>query len=356
LELKQRARQIIRDTDASKANVNFTLNAEDAMSLETIKNIAVKSFWEPFQKNPLLVGVLLGVAMLVLSVLVQSLWPPGVHPVSGIAGWALSGAGTAILGTGVFTAIVKSSQFAEIFQVHVMDALYSPNKIHTTEQLRQSWMSLTKAMLDRALGSDAEKTARKIHETFLNSDLELSHTYHGVNISYDIDVDATGNATITNTLNATLKVPLGVDSPTFSQWLKTDGAKKLTYLRIGNHEVDLNTEIPPAIPNGSGELTLSYPLAGHLDDARAVEVERTFEISQNLRVEPFITIVIEKYVFGMEVRVRVKNDYQIIYIKSGKRQNNADILKDGKGFFRWVIAPAKTLLWPGSGFTLILTK
>lgn len=153
------------------------------MSLDTIKKMAVQSFWEPFQKSPLLVGVMLGLVLLGLNVLTQSIWPGSVYRISSVAGWALNGAGTAILGTGVFAAVVKSSQFAEIFQAHVMDALYSPDKIHSAEQLKQSWMSLTKAMLERALGSDAKKAVHKIYDTFLKSDLELSHTYHDVKSS-----------------------------------------------------------------------------------------------------------------------------------------------------------------------------
>lgn len=325
------------------------------MSLDTIKKMAVQSFWEPFQKSPLLVGVMLGLLLLGLNVVIQSIWPGSVYRVSNVAGWALNGAGTAILGTGVFTAVVKSSQFAEIFQAHVMDALYSPHKIHSAEQLKQSWMSLTKAMLERALGSDAKKAVHKIYDTFLKSDLELSHTYHDVKIKYLIDVAGEGNAIITNVLSARLKIPEGAESPKFSQWLKADGAKELTQLRIGNQDIDLATEKLMATP-ADGVLTLSYPLAGHLDESRTVEVERTFKIAQNLLLEPFITVVIEKYVFGMEVRVKVPKDYRITYIQSGKKQNNADILIDGEGFYRWVVAPSKALLWPGSGFTLIFTK
>jgi hypothetical protein len=325
------------------------------MSLDTFKEIAVKSFWEPFQRNPLLVGVALGLALLGLSVVIQSLWPGATYPVGGVIGWALNGAGTAILGTGVFTAVVKSSQFAEIFQAHVMDALYSPHKVHAAEQLKQSWMSLTKAMLERALGSDAKKAAHKIHDTFLKSDFELSHTYHDVEIKYLIDVDGKGNATIINVLTAQLKVPEGVESPKFSQWLKTDGAKQLTHLRIGSQDIDLETEKLTVTP-ADGVLTLTYTLAGHLDESRTVEVERTFRIAQNLHLEPFITVVIEKYVFGMEVRVKLAKDYRVTYIQSGKRQNSAEILSDGEGFYRWAVAPSKALLWPGSGFTIIFTK
>lgn len=314
------------------------------------------SFWNPFQRRPLLVGTILGLALLLLRSFISAYYSQTDAPILSAIAQASGVAGTAVLVSGVFTAIVKSSQFAEIFQAHLMDALYHPSKIHTSEQSRQNWTNLTKSMLDRTLDSDASKVTQKIYETFLNSDLELSHTYHDVSVTYDISVANDGTAKILNTLKTTLKIPVGVESPKFRQWLTVNGSKRLTYLRIGNSIIDTRTAIPSA-PNALKDgLFIEYPLAGHIDAERTVEVERTFELEQNLLTEPFITVLIEKYVFGLEVRVKISSGYQITYMRSGTGVNRDSIPTDGQGFLRWVVAPSKSLLLPGSGFTLIVTK
>lgn len=85
---------------------------------------------------------------------------------------ALQGAGTAVLASGIFTAVLKSFQFTGIFQEELAKVLYGSEYLAGQDRkfIEQMWKSVSKALYTKKFPSLDNKIEEVIMKTYLPSD------------------------------------------------------------------------------------------------------------------------------------------------------------------------------------------
>ena len=141
--------------------------------------------------------------------------------------------GSALLGAGVFAALVKTHQFINVFQTHISHVFYDPAKAIDREDLLGKWKALTNSLLKDVLPITHHEAATKIQNQFFDDETE----YHFQDYSnqYDITVDeGTGIASIINTVNTDIILSPKAENPTLEQFLENDGDFELITLMLND--------------------------------------------------------------------------------------------------------------------------
>ena len=98
---------------------------------------------------------------------------------------------SAILGAGVFAAIMKSAQFTSIFQKNIYEVLYRPQEVYDFDSLLYKWKNLTKIILKANLPEDYEDAANKIIQHYIDGDIH--YHFENYEAKYDVQIEKTGN-------------------------------------------------------------------------------------------------------------------------------------------------------------------
>lgn len=310
------------------------------------RKIFKKAIVEPAVKNSPMVLFFLGLLLVGLTSyapIATELWFPDIVKQ---LGWT-------ILGAGVFTGIMKSAVFTEIFQNHLADVIYSPERSETQGGIVRNWRSLTSARIKELLPLNHEKVVSGIEGRFFDDELE--YHFEGWWIRYDINVDEKGMATINNTMGANLLIPQNVEDPDFRQTVSSESGVQLTSVIIDNQSIDLNDpDIFVAKPDkGPNAKELVLPLRKYAKSGDKILFQRTFKVTQDLRVEPHITAVLTRYITGATVHARVSATHQVKFVPIGIHKVAAPYV-DGEGYKSWRLAAPQDLLLPGQGYILVV--
>lgn len=275
------------------------------------------------------------------------------------SGEAILKGGSAILGAGVFAVIMKSAQFTSLFQKHIYDVFYDPDKIKEGAPLIEKWRLISNSLLKKVLPETHSDASNKIEQQFFNAELE--YHFEEYKSSYDIVVDEAGKiAAITIFTNATIILSPHADQPTLKQSIKTAGGVELSALRMNDNDVLAQY---PFVKDQEDEETyiLSIPLKEHAEARRnnveAIRLERVTKLTQDLRIEPYVKGIISRYIKGATISAKITDGYKIHFEKFGLGElpGNHHLADDGTGHERWVLVTPENLLLPGQGYILVIS-
>lgn len=325
---------------------------------EKILNLIEEIFVKPASKNVPLSLCIAGV----VCVLVGAIFGSKIDALAFIpdgSGRTISNVGSAILGAGVFAAIMKSVLFIDVFQKHIFDVLYTPNLVMNLEKLKEKWVMITEAILENTLPRSHRDAANSVLNQFF--DKELQYHFENLENTYDIDVHPDNvTATVKYTTVTDLLISPNHENPIVTQKMKVKGQGKcdLLFLSIDNTPIDAN-EFLDTDPNDPDTTVFTLPLKEFLGNKntngdRVIKLERTYQYSQNLSEEPYIVATFSRYVRTCVVKAKI-NKRRVIFEKSGI-DNFLDIkgITDVQGYNRWSVAEKNQLLLPGQGYVLII--
>lgn len=271
-------------------------------------------------------------------------------------------ASTAILGAGVFAAIMKSAQFTEVFQRHIFDVYYAPGERFTLDQLKIKWNGLTEAMLSSTIPRSHRDATETIRKQFFSSELEYHFEDFKVKYTLHLGQDF---QTLTVTNRITTKVVLSPNhpDPLLKQTLTAPGTVSLKSVLIDGIPINLSdNKYFRQSSDSPDSWEFLLPLKDraskkNADGDKYLKLERTYEYTQNISDEPFIVATVNRYVKGLIVRARINTEKGKIYFKNtgqaGARR--PDPVTDGEGYQCWELADESSLLLPGQGYIIIVT-
>lgn len=315
-----------------------------------VRTFLVNTVWKPLTQNIILVSLLLGGLFLALGALLKGI----------LLGEVLTTAGSTIIGAGVFTAVVKSSQFLKIFQEQIANVIYHPDRSISTDQLKHFWLNLTQGILKSTLPESYYSASQSILSQFLNSELAYHFDQH--EILYDITVDpATQNIRCSQTSKTIIVISPGHDDPAVTQTFRSDGGTcELVNLFVNSSPVELSDDLMTQDEDDPQLKHFRLPLKPLIDfdntaGDQSIRLERTYSVTQNLQNEPYFHATISRYVKGLTVKAKINQGYRIIFMKTGiGAMDPSPTVVDGEGYQRWVLGCGKQLLLPGQGYTLMI--
>ena len=312
-------------------------------------------FIDPVKNNLTIMLSLLGIALLFMGAVFGEQIEGFVYSPKGSADMLLK-AGSAILGAGIFAALMKSAQFSEIFQKHIYEVFYCPEKVIIGLPLISKWKILTNSLLKEVLPCTYHQAADRIQAQFFNS--ELDYHFENYTASYRIRIEnniAMVNCIITTTLiisplskNPILKQSIqNNDNIT----LKTLILNDIPCLKSYPYTKDINVE---------NKYNLNIPLKKHIrsreNGENIIELERVVEWKQDLSDDPCIVADIRRYIKGAKVKIKIDDDYKVQFKKFGleHESNNNYVENDGVGYQRWTLVESDNLLLPGQSYIIVM--
>ncbi|MEF1254370.1 hypothetical protein [Vibrio sp. M260112] len=277
--------------------------------------------------------------------------------IAGGAGEAVLKVGSAILGAGVFAAIMKSSQFTQVFQKHIYDVFYEPSNIENGIPVIQKWKVISNALISKILPSNHEEVVEKIEQQFFSKSMD----YHIEDFVSKYKLVVTDNTlSVFCTSNYKVVVSPYVDEPKLKQTLKTEaGDVKLSALRLNGvsytNDAFVEHESDPTLRVCEIKLN-DYAKHRRCSDQKTVKFERVLSWTQDLKTEPYIKAYISTYIKGATIEVKSDKGYKVIFERFGLGDlpENHYIEDTGEGYERWNLADSDHLLLPGQGYILFL--
>jgi len=153
---------------------------------------------------------------------------------------ALLSLGSAILGAGIFAAVVKSTLFVKIFQNHIHDVLHDPYRIFGIDNLKEKWTDITKKMLEAILPASHSEVSKRIKDQFFNTDLQYHFEDYETKYNISFEKNDIKNAKITHTINTKLVISKNHPEPVFNQEISVNGDCKLISLIINGENIETN--------------------------------------------------------------------------------------------------------------------
>jgi hypothetical protein len=271
-------------------------------------------------------------------------------------------AGAAILGAGIFAAVLKSFQFTGVFQEALAKVIYSPECLQQQDRgkLEDTWRLVSKALYTRKFPGINKKIEDVILTTFFP--IGQSYYYQEFRLFYtDIDIirDPQSKhcyAQYTHRVNARI-IPTektGEFNWVNSYEIETDPNSYRTielfeFVSPKGGVQNFTKEFQAAV-NGRFEMRLKCD-----DEYEFTKVEKRkfrLDLPQNDRELFEIT----KITNGMIVNVRHTNNVKVAFIyKTGKEFYTLLDEKDAGGN-RHLIKEFKDILLPSQGFCLVLGK
>jgi hypothetical protein len=328
------------------------------MIKKTLKMIG-KVLFEPIY---MFIGKNVPLALCLLGVIVSIV---GVFSAGSIERVLLN-IGGAILGAGVFSVIMKSVLFIDVFQGHIFDVLYRPSAVINLNKLKEKWVELTEAMLKNTLPKPhRDATSSVLLKQFF--DEELQYHFENLEATYDIEIqDDKLTAIVKHTIVADLVISPNHDNPIITQKIKIkeqgggEGSCELLFLSINNKAINLSkNQYLNEDPNDPDLKIFTFPLNDFLKGRdpeldRVIKLERSYRFYQDLSKEPYLMATFSRYVRTCVVKAKV-NGRQLIFKKSGIDSfSNIDESTDAHDYKRWTVAKKDQLLLPGQGYILMI--
>lgn len=322
-----------------------------------------KEIYNSLKRNLILVMLIVGALFTVTGMLLP--FHAENLPISIVNGIANTGA--AIIGGGVFAAILKSAQFVEIFQEHIFNAVHDPEAVGTA-RLREKWLALSEKLLSSTLPVRYQDAAAHILEQFFDDELE--YHFADYEVCYEIDVVDSQRANILHTTKGTIVLSRKHENPCFTQtlWSRENTSMELVSLFVNGNKIEHSNSLEKSSKSDNSWLfELNLGEFAHVNEEngdRTVKFERTYRVIQNIGMEPEIMGTVQRYTRGMTIKARVLGEisnsgpYSLQFDRFGITGKAATAetgsAEDGEGFTRWVLAGHEEVLLPGQGYTILL--
>lgn len=264
--------------------------------------------------------------------------------------------GSAILGAGVFAAVMKSAQFTSYFQQNIRDVFYRPDKLGSLESLKEKWAGLTRFMLRDTLPNSYQNATDVIMKNYFDNELQFHFEDHNVEIEITLKDDGK-TIQVRNTTRTIIILSPKHHSAKLDQTFQTAQELKLKSLIIDNKKVNIDGCIQKdkEDPKKSHFIYEAKPQPCAQDQDRKITMERIMEFDQDLTKEPYLITAFERYLKGFNLKVKAKG-CNLWFMPTGSSAfKKIERLDDYLGYSRWVLADRNTLLLPGQGYILIVT-
>lgn len=264
--------------------------------------------------------------------------------------------GSAVLGAGVFAAIMKSAQFTEYFKSNIHDVFYNPDSTCSLEETKQKWMVLTRHMLKDTLPQSHQNVTSVIMEKFFDNELQFH--FESFDVTIDIEIQADNKtAKITQKTQADIIICPKYQSANIEQKIRAGGKVELTSMAVDRIPV----EIEKCLTKDTEDPTLSYfrfnakPSGTLNENDKRLSIERTYKIEQDISKEPYMIATFERYVKGCSIKAKSSGCKLFLKATGAGVVKKLEGKDDGDGYTRWVLADRSTLLLPGQGYIFVIT-
>ncbi len=329
------------------------------------QGIGAGDLWPPWVQRGLVlasrhaVAVAVGVGLLLIGV--------GVGLVIGrwtATGVALLGAGGAVLGNGLFGALVQTEQFRTVFQKAVAEVFYTPHATMLRAEMLPRLTALARALVRSTLSDEgrAQVVADEVATKMFGDG--SAYSYQNMQMRHDIaDVPGkSGYVRITSTFRASILLSTDGEPAEFRhRSIVGEGCSTLKELLIDGECISFPGS--SAVQQLSkGEVRISVPLRGFtLPSGKPISnrptIQRTLEVEHRLCDEPYCAISITRFTMGLEVVANVASgsDLAVHLKRTAKFDSSPTPKPDVRGDFRWVLCGPGGILLPGDGYVLIIT-
>lgn len=264
--------------------------------------------------------------------------------------------GSAIIVSGVFGFLTKAAFFSGYYSKIFFNVIYTPSDYMNRENLLYKWSLLSNSLLSKSLPFDSKKVIGKIKKFFLEDETDYGFRNVEVVIRVKKIPEKKGMVSVVQVFRADIVFSKEKKFVHIKQKIKVDSDDfKMKSILINDENVGDNH-----FYEKDGVRYFEYKI----NDVKkyingsygVVKINRTYEFTQNIDKDPMIGGYFSRYIEGMTVLVKVK-DMSYTFNRSGIEGTNVPkVVKDGSEYSRYLLASYNTLLLPGEGYTLILTK
>ena len=272
--------------------------------------------------------------------------------------------GSAIVGGGIFSVILKTAQFSQLFQHYIFEAVYNPSQNINLNELTNKWDELTEAILAKVLPQAHRDATNYIKNTFFNSELE--YHFEDLEIHYELEVLNDNEVNVKSINKSKLVMSPHVENPMFTQDFSSIGDCRIVRIKLNNVELN-SAESTFATEQLNGEtkqFNLSFPLKKYANltsdkKEQFVKLERIVETKLFLNRDPYVAAKFGRYIKGLTITANISSGYRLCMIPIGMNialPLEADAGDDGRGNMQWTLGDMSTVFCPGQAFILAIIK
>ncbi|MDR8364192.1 MULTISPECIES: hypothetical protein [Pseudomonas] len=267
--------------------------------------------------------------------------------------------GGAVLGAGVFAAIMKSAQFTEVFQRNIHEVFFAPELAVGIEENKRKWRTLTDSIFKKCLTRVHGQATQKISDTYFSA--ELDYHFEDVKMVYRFKLDHTKRYLTVKT-TTTSKVVISPDAEP-NIWQRITGSytpPSMTSLVVDQKSYEPK-DFFKAAPDNPEEMRFELPYevyskSENFSKTRSILLQRTVEYKQDIFEDPYLAAGLTRFVVGLEVAIKCDN-CKFHFTNTGSRvMDEPSSYPDGSGYDTRVLAKKGDLLLPGMGFIIIITS
>lgn len=317
----------------------------------------LKPIIDPFKSAAVLFiigGFLLVLAGSLFSVQIDQVWffPNGSADI-------IVKTGSAVLGAGVFAAIMKSAQFTDVFQRNIHEVFFSPELAVGLDENKRKWRILTDSIFKKCLTNVHGQATQKISDTYFSS--ELDYHFEDMKVEYRLQLDHSKRYLDVRATSSSRVVISPDTQPIIWQRISTESAKPfMTALIIDQRSYAPQDFFKPD-PDTPGEQRLEIPYdiysqGAGFNETRTITLERTVEYKQDISIDPFIAAGLTRFVIGLEIAIKCINcNYH--FTNTGSRiMEDSKPYPSGSNYDTRILAKKGTLLLPGMGYIIVITS
>lgn len=265
--------------------------------------------------------------------------------------------GSAVLGAGVFAAIMKSAQFTEVFQRNIHEVFFSPELAVGLDENKRKWRTLTDSIFKKCLTNVHGQATQKISDTYFSA--ELDYHFEEVRVVYRLELDkskryldvrATTSSKVVISPNAQPKIWQRITTGSTTPYMTSLVIDQKSYKPEDFFKSD---------PEKPDEQRLEIPYETYsqgkgFDETRSITLERTVEYKQDIVADPLIAAGLTRFVVGLEVAIKCIN-CNFHFTNTGSRvMEEPTSYKNGAGYDTKILAPKGDLLLPGMGYIIVV--
>lgn len=266
--------------------------------------------------------------------------------------------GSAVLGAGVFAAIMKSAQFTEVFQRNIHEVFFSPELAVGLDENKRKWRTLTDSIFKKCLTNVHGQATQKISETYFSA--ELDYHFEDVKIEYRLELDKSKRY-LDIRASTSSKVVISPDAQPIIWQRITVGSTKpcMTSLVIDQKPYNPEDYFKPD-PKNPNEQRLEIPYEIYskgkdFDETRSVTFERTVEYKQDITADPYIAAGLTRFIVGLEIAIKCIN-CKFHFTNTGSRvMEEPESYTNGGKYETRILAKKGDLLLPGMGYIIVIT-
>lgn len=267
--------------------------------------------------------------------------------------------GSAVLGAGVFAAIMKSAQFTEVFQRNIHEVFFSPELAVGFDENKRKWRTLTDSIFKKCLTNVHGQATQKISDTYFSA--ELDYHFEEMKVQYRLQLDHSKRYLEVRATSSSRVVISPDTQPKIWQRITTESAKPfMTSLVIDQKSYTPEDFFKPD-PDRPSEQRLEIPYEIYsqgtgFNETRTITLERTVQYKQDISADPFIAAGLTRFVVGLEVAIKCINcSYH--FTNTGSRiMEESKPYTNGGGYETRILAKKDDLLLPGMGYIIVITS